>query len=144
MSEEHKQLDLAGVRARLDAARGRDYWRSLDELASTPEFRDLLDREFPQQAIGWSDDEDRVQGRRNFLKLMGASICCSGLSACTRQPTEHIMPYVRQPARAARRHHDGRGAARGIDSGPAGVLRDSYDAARSRGRLADGEPCRRS
>src|SRR5205814_7128762 len=44
MSEEQKQLDLAGVRARLDAARGRDYWRSLDELASTPEFRDLLDR----------------------------------------------------------------------------------------------------
>ena len=97
MSEEHNQLDLAGVRARLDAARGRDYWRSLDELASTPEFRDLLDREFPQQAIGWSDDEDRVEGRRNFLKLMGASMALAGLSACTRQPTEHIMPYVRQP-----------------------------------------------
>jgi MoCo/4Fe-4S cofactor protein with predicted Tat translocation signal len=97
MSEEQNQLELAGVRARLDAARGRDYWRSLDELASTPEFRDLLDREFPQQAIGWSDDEDRVEGRRNFLKLMGASMALAGLSACTRQPTEHIMPYVRQP-----------------------------------------------
>src|ERR1051325_9848456 len=97
MSEEHKQLDLAGVRTRLDAAGGRGYWRSLDELASTPEFRDLLDREFPQQAIGWSDDEDRVEGRRNFLKLMGASMALAGLSACTRQPTEHIMPYIRQP-----------------------------------------------
>src|SRR5947209_2208107 len=97
MSEEHKQLDLAGVRARLDAARGRDYWRSLDDLASTPEFRDLLEREFPRQAIGWSEDEDQVEGRRNFLKLMGASLALAGLSACTKQPSEFIMPYVKQP-----------------------------------------------
>ncbi|MBZ5618771.1 MAG: TAT-variant-translocated molybdopterin oxidoreductase [Acidobacteriia bacterium] len=76
---------------------GRDYWRSLDDLASTPEFRDLLEREFPRQAIGWSEDEDAVEGRRNFLKLMGASLALAGLTACTRQPTEHIMPYVRQP-----------------------------------------------
>src|SRR5204862_1182620 len=26
-----------------------------------------------------------------------ASMALAGLSACTRQPTEHIMPYVRQP-----------------------------------------------
>jgi MoCo/4Fe-4S cofactor protein with predicted Tat translocation signal len=97
MSEEHKQLDLAAVRARLDGARGREYWRSLDDLAAKPEFRELLEREFPQQAIGWSEDEDGVEGRRNFLKLMGASLALAGLSACTRQPTEHIMPYIRQP-----------------------------------------------
>ena len=57
----------------------------------------LLEREFPRQAVGWSDDEDPVEGRRNFLKLMGASLALAGLTACTRQPTEHIMPYVRQP-----------------------------------------------
>ena len=85
------------MRARLEGAHGRDYWRSLDELAATPEFRDLLEREFPRQAVGWSDDEDPVEGRRNFLKLMGASLALAGLTACTRQPTEHIMPYVRQP-----------------------------------------------
>ncbi len=90
--------DLAATRARLEAAgRGRDYWRSLDDLAATPEFQDLLEREFPRQAIGWSEDEDPVEGRRNFLKLMGASLALAGLTACTRQPTEHIMPYVRQP-----------------------------------------------
>ena len=38
-----------------------------------------------------------MEGRRNFLKLMGASLALAGLTACTRQPTEHIMPYVRQP-----------------------------------------------
>src|SRR5262249_1963491 len=97
MSDIRKKLDLAAVRARLDGARGRDYWRSPDDLASTPEFEDLLEREFPRQAIGWSEDEDPVAGRRNFLKLMGASLALAGLSACTRQPTEHIMPYIRQP-----------------------------------------------
>src|SRR3981081_1332451 len=90
-------LDLDVIRARLDSAGGRDYWRSLDELAATPEFQDLLAREFPRQAIGGSDDENPVEGRRNFLKLMGASMALAGLTACPRQPTEHIMPYVRQP-----------------------------------------------
>jgi molybdopterin-containing oxidoreductase family iron-sulfur binding subunit len=92
-----RKLELAEVREQLANARGRDYWRSLEDLADTPEFRDLVEREFPQQAIGWSDDESPVEGRRNFLKLMGASLALGGLAACTRQPTEHIMPYVRQP-----------------------------------------------
>jgi molybdopterin-containing oxidoreductase family iron-sulfur binding subunit len=90
-------LDLAGARARLESKRGREYWRSLEGLAEKPEFRELVEREFPQQAIGWSEDEDRAEGRRNFLKTMGASLALAGLTACTRQPTEHIMPYIRQP-----------------------------------------------
>jgi molybdopterin-containing oxidoreductase family iron-sulfur binding subunit len=101
MSDPQKNTDLAAVRsalcARLEGARGRDYWRGLDDLAATPEFQDLLEREFPRQAVGWSEDENPVEGRRNFLKLMGASLALAGMTACTRQPTEHIMPYVRQP-----------------------------------------------
>jgi molybdopterin-containing oxidoreductase family iron-sulfur binding subunit len=87
-------LDLASIRARLDASRGREYWRSLEELANTEGFEDLLEREFPRQAAEWKDD---AAGRRQFLKVMGASLALAGLSACTRQPTETIMPYVRQP-----------------------------------------------
>ncbi|MCU1232465.1 MAG: 4Fe-4S ferredoxin, iron-sulfur binding domain protein [Candidatus Solibacter sp.] len=97
MSDPRNQLDLAAVQQRLEGARGRDYWRSLDDLAATPEFQDLLEREFPRQAVGWSEDEDANEGRRNFLKVMGASLALAGMTACTRQPTEHIMPYVRQP-----------------------------------------------
>src|SRR5262249_12243134 len=92
-----EKLTLTEARAKLAGARGRDYWRSLDDLAATPEFQDLVEREFPRQAVGWSDGEDPVEGRRKFLKLMGASLALGGLAACTRQPTEHIMPYVRQP-----------------------------------------------
>ncbi len=76
---------------------GKEFWKSLEDLASKPDFREMVEREFPQQAIGWSEDEDSVQGRRNFLKLMGASLALAGMTACTRQPTEHIMPYIRQP-----------------------------------------------
>jgi MoCo/4Fe-4S cofactor protein with predicted Tat translocation signal len=102
MSDSPKKPEFAtpgdSLRARLEAANGRDYWRSLEDLASTPGFKKLIEDEFPQQAIGWSEDEDSVEGRRNFLKLMGASLALGGLSGCiTRQPTEHITPYVRQP-----------------------------------------------
>jgi MoCo/4Fe-4S cofactor protein with predicted Tat translocation signal len=72
---------------------GKQYWRSLEELADTEEFQDLLHREFPENATEWNDPV----GRRKFLKLMGASFALAGLTACTRQPTEYIAPYVRQP-----------------------------------------------
>ncbi|PYK97907.1 MAG: hypothetical protein DME32_15055, partial [Verrucomicrobia bacterium] len=50
---------------------GRRYWRSTDELADTPEFREWLEREFPSSAAQLNGDE---WSRRNFLKLMGASV----------------------------------------------------------------------
>ena len=35
MSESPKKLDLAAVRTRLEKARGREYWRSLEDLAAS-------------------------------------------------------------------------------------------------------------
>src|SRR5580704_6837720 len=93
MSETNRKLDLPAVRALLEKAHGREYWRSLQDLAQTDDFQELMHREFPRQASEWED----VEGRRNFLKLMGASLALAGLGACTRQPTENIMPYVNQP-----------------------------------------------
>ena len=75
---------------------GRRYWRSLDELADTPEFKDWLHREFPQNA---SELEDG-QSRRQFLKLMSASFALAGvatLGAGCRRPEEKLMPYGQQP-----------------------------------------------
>ncbi len=88
-----KQFDLAAIRARLQGASGRQYWQTLDELAQTDTFRDFVKREFPSQASEWLDPV----GRRGFLKLMGASMALAGATACTRQPDEAIVPYVRQP-----------------------------------------------
>jgi molybdopterin-containing oxidoreductase family iron-sulfur binding subunit len=86
-------MNIDALRARLDGTRGREYWRSLESLAETPEFKEFLHREFPQNASEWLDPV----GRRNFLKLMGASLALAGVSACTRQPEEELVPYVRQP-----------------------------------------------
>jgi MoCo/4Fe-4S cofactor protein with predicted Tat translocation signal len=94
MSAEPNQLDLASVRTQLDSAKGRNYWRSLEELAGTAGFKEMLHREFPRQASEWDGGDE---GRRNFLKLMGASLALAGLSACTKQPTELIYPYVNAP-----------------------------------------------
>ena len=88
-----KQLDLDGLRARLAGQDGKAYWRSLEELAGTDEFRQLVEREFPESASEW---EDGV-GRRAFLKLMGASLALGGLGGCTIQPEEKIVPWVRAP-----------------------------------------------
>jgi len=85
--------DIERLRTRLEATRGREYWRSLEALAETSEFKEFLHREFPQNASEWLDPV----GRRGFLKLMGASLALAGVSACTRQPNEEIVPYVRQP-----------------------------------------------
>jgi MoCo/4Fe-4S cofactor protein with predicted Tat translocation signal len=69
------------------------YWRSLEELAATDEFRAFVEDEFPNRTPDWNDPESR----RGFLRVMGASILLVGASACTRQPKEVIVPYVRQP-----------------------------------------------
>src|SRR5438270_10879293 len=88
-----KPLNLAAVRARLDGARGQQYWRSLDEVAETPEFQEMLHREFPEGASEWFDD----LSRRSFFKMAAASLALAGLSACTKQPSRKILPYVTQP-----------------------------------------------
>jgi molybdopterin-containing oxidoreductase family iron-sulfur binding subunit len=94
----NEPLNLAAIRERLAGAQGREYWRSLDELAATTEFQDFLHREFPRQASEWVDPDP--VSRRNFLKLMGASLALAGLSGCASpldQPQEKIVPYVNKP-----------------------------------------------
>ena len=71
---------------------GKDYWRSLDQLADTPEFKDFLHREFPENA----SELTSAVSRRKFLTLMGASIAFAGLASC-RRPVEKIIPYVNAP-----------------------------------------------
>ncbi len=86
-------VTFEALRNKLAGVDGKTYWRSLEELAETPDFHDYVGREFPEQASEFTDPS----GRRQFLKLMGASIALAGVSACTRQPDEKIVPYVRQP-----------------------------------------------
>src|SRR6266705_4823304 len=70
------------------------YWRSLDQLADTPEFRQWVEREFPS---GASELTDPVT-RRHFVKIMSASFMLAGLgvSGC-RRPEEKILPFGKAP-----------------------------------------------
>lgn len=71
---------------------GKKYWRSLDELASTPEFETVLEREFPQGAAEFQGGE---VSRRHFMRIMGASTALAGigLSGC-RRPEMHLVPFT--------------------------------------------------
>jgi MoCo/4Fe-4S cofactor protein with predicted Tat translocation signal len=87
------KLDLETARARIAETKGPEYWRSLEELAGSTEFQEMMHREFPKGASEWADSVSR----RGFMKLMGASLAMAGMTACTKQPLEPIVPYVRQP-----------------------------------------------
>src|SRR5512138_3440127 len=71
----------------------RDFWRTIEERADDPAFQERLYNEFPSEIEAITDPV----ARRTFLKLMGASMALAGVTACTRQPAEKIVPYVRQP-----------------------------------------------
>ncbi|HXA66984.1 MAG TPA: TAT-variant-translocated molybdopterin oxidoreductase, partial [Bryobacteraceae bacterium] len=87
------KLDLDAARARVAETKSPEYWRSLEELAGSADFQEMLHREFPKGASEWLD----AVSRRGFLKLMGASLAMAGMTACTKQPLEPIVPYVKQP-----------------------------------------------
>ncbi|HEX2445124.1 MAG TPA: TAT-variant-translocated molybdopterin oxidoreductase, partial [Vicinamibacterales bacterium] len=70
-----------------------EFWRSMEEYAASREIEELVHREFPALASEFTDPV----GRRRFLRLMSASLALAGAGACTRQPRESIVPYVRQP-----------------------------------------------
>ena len=98
MSSEHNSKDanqagLSELRAKLAQENDKRFWQSLDELSETKEYREFLENEFPH------DPEKDPQGinRRDILKLAAASAALAGLSACTKLPTERIVPYVKPP-----------------------------------------------
>jgi molybdopterin-containing oxidoreductase family iron-sulfur binding subunit len=74
---------------------GKSYWRTLDELAGTEAFQELIRQEYPEEARHWPD----TFSRRRFLTLMGASLALAGVSGCSLRPapTETVVPYVRTP-----------------------------------------------
>jgi MoCo/4Fe-4S cofactor protein with predicted Tat translocation signal len=76
-----------------EPANGKHYWRGLGELNDTPEFRQWLEREFPPGASELNGDE---WSRRDFLRLMGASMALAGvgLTSC-RRPELHLVPFTK-------------------------------------------------
>src|SRR5271170_5588128 len=86
-------IDLAAARAKLAGAGAPRLWQSLEELSRAEQFVEFRDHEFPPSAGKGNDGINR----RDVMKLMAASAAMAGLSACTKLPTEKIVPYVRPP-----------------------------------------------
>src|SRR3954452_21939709 len=91
MSSPESKTKFASIRDKILALNGKQYWRSLEEHADTPEFREFISEEYPHEIEEW----DSSLSRRNFVKVMGASLALAGLSGCVIQPNEQIVPYVR-------------------------------------------------
>ncbi len=80
----------AGSHAR-PPARGPLLWRSLEELADREAFRVWLREQHPQLADALNHE------RREFLKILGASMALAGFAACSHPPQDEIVPYVHSP-----------------------------------------------
>jgi len=89
-SPESKQ-NFALIRERILSQEGKEYWRSVEEYVDAPEFKEFISREYPHEIETW----DSTLSRRNFVKVMGASLALAGLTGCVIQPNEKIVPYVR-------------------------------------------------
>jgi MoCo/4Fe-4S cofactor protein with predicted Tat translocation signal len=85
------RIGVDALRAALAAPRAADVWRSLDELDASGAIGPFLAERFPRYAAHYDAD------RRQFLKLMSASLALAGLAGCTREPQERILPYVDAP-----------------------------------------------
>jgi molybdopterin-containing oxidoreductase family iron-sulfur binding subunit len=93
MPSKDSKANFALLREKILGRNGKDYWRSVEEYVDSPEFAEYVKYEHPAQADTW----DSSLSRRNFVKVMGASLALAGLSGCVIQPSEKIVPYVSQP-----------------------------------------------
>ncbi len=91
-TDNRRPLDLSALRKRLASQHGKTYWRSLNELAESDEFAEIVRHEFPRQAQFLGE-----MSRRDFLKVLGASLALAGLTACIPQGQEKILPYSNAP-----------------------------------------------
>ena len=85
--------NLEAFRRNLAGKTGREYWRSLEDLADSEEFQRLVEDEFPHRSPEWL----KTPNRREALRVMGASLALAGITACATRPKETIVPYVHQP-----------------------------------------------
>ena len=72
------------------------YWKSIEQLESSPDVRAWMEREFPEGASELTEGFNR----RDFVKLMSASMALAGVgilgSGC-RKPEQKIYPFSKLP-----------------------------------------------
>ena len=66
-------------------------------MSTSPQWRTPENREAGEEEFLPGTSEPDALDRRDFLKMAGLSLAALSAAACTRQPREEIVPYVRQP-----------------------------------------------
>jgi len=94
MSAASARFDLEETRRRLAQGATR-LWSSIEELIDEDALRAFVEAEFPSAAPLLSE-----YGRREFLRLMGASLLLAGLSGCSERAADLALPYVTEPEQA--------------------------------------------
>ena len=69
------------------------YWRSLNDLEQTSEFKEMMSKEFPEGA----EEGITTTSRRRFLQLMGASVALASATSC-RFEKENLLPQANRKA----------------------------------------------
>jgi len=77
--------------------RQTDYYLGLDEWLKTPEFQQFVENEFQSSPLREGEEKESPIARREFLKLMGASLAMLSGAGCIRRPVQKIVPYNKQP-----------------------------------------------
>lgn len=95
---DHDEQELAAKKAaRPKIEHDNKFWLSLDQYQQNPEFKKLAETEFLSSPLKEEDDSaNEGWARREFLKLMGASLAMA-TAGCIRRPVEKIIPYNKQP-----------------------------------------------
>src|SRR3989442_11087464 len=65
--EKKDKLDLATARACIAQTKGPEYWRSLEELAGSAEFHEMMHREFPKGASRSEEHTSELQSRPHLV-----------------------------------------------------------------------------
>lgn len=98
MSEIHHDHDLESKKAQRPVIeRDNKYWLSLEQYSNDPEFLKMAQTEFMSSPLRDGEaSQEEGWARRDFLKLMGASLAMATAS-CVRRPVQKIVPYNKQP-----------------------------------------------
>ncbi len=98
MSENHHHHEHSEHKknARPQVERDERYWMSLEQWGKDPAFQKLAEEEFMTSPLREEDNKEGGWARREFLKLMGASLAL-GTASCVRRPVQKIVPYAKQP-----------------------------------------------
>jgi molybdopterin-containing oxidoreductase family iron-sulfur binding subunit len=92
---EHHEHEHHDEQTPNESTRDKRYWLSLEQWSEDPEFQKLAEQEFASSPLREGDAEDGF-ARREFLKLMGASLAMAS-AGCIRRPVQKIVPYAKQP-----------------------------------------------